>query len=78
MVTSKFDISNICVPSVLGKLRRTFSVFYPHFRGTTLQHVFDPFFSSGPSVGGRCAEQKQLFEILKQTCPERIVLLYSS
>ena len=40
---------------------------------------FQPrFFGSGQYVGGICAETGQLFEILKQTCPEGIVLLTSS
>jgi len=35
--------------------------------------IFITFFGSGPSVGGLCAEIGQLFEILKQICPEGIV-----
>jgi len=57
------------------KLRRAFSISYPilNVRGKTTYFNLGLFFGSGPSVGGLCAETGQLFEILKQTCPEGTV-----
>jgi len=68
------------------------AVANPHRGRSTSEWVCDPllnfggqnntfygtyFFGSGPSAGRPCAETGQLFEILKQTCPEGMLWLSS-
>ena len=63
----------------LRKTRRAFSVSFllSNFTRQILQPIFNPLFGSGLCVGGLCGETGQLFEIIKQTCPEGIVWLHS-
>jgi len=45
---------------------RAFSILYPLLNFRDQNNTFWPIFGIGPSVGGRCAETWQFFEILKE------------